>query len=52
MLKLAIFSTGFFDENSQIIVASRFKRESMKIPFQKTVTDCRKLKYVSTIVLL
>ena len=42
---------GFFHENA-LIVASRFKKESMKMSFQKNITDPRKSKYVSTIVLL
>ena len=42
---------GFFHENA-LIVASRFKKESIKMSFQKNITDPRKSKYVSTIVLL
>ena len=58
MLKLGIFSAGFFKENSLIVAwrfriqDSRFKKESMKMPFQKNNTDSSKAKHVPTIFLL
>ena len=36
---------GFFHENP-LTVASRFKKESMKMSFQKNITDPRKSKCV------
>ena len=57
-LKLSVSFARFFNGNSLIVAwrfrtqDSRFKKKSMKMQFQKNITDSRKSKYKSTVALL